>query len=50
MAEGLRVIDEGLKPGERVVVDGLLRVRPGSPRRVRVEGAASVAPPPPAKP
>ncbi len=49
MAEGLRVIEEGLKPGERVVVDGLLRVRPGSPVRVRGEGAASPAPPPPAK-
>lgn len=48
MAEGLRVIEEGLKPGERVVVDGLLRVRPGSPVRVKGEGAAP-APPTPAK-
>lgn len=49
MAEGLRVIEEGLKPGERIVVDGLLRVRPGSPVRVKGEGAASAAPAQPAK-
>jgi len=42
MAEGLRAIEDGLKPGERVVVDGLLRVRPGSPVRVKGEGAAPV--------
>lgn len=29
--DGLRVVDEGLKPGERIVVGGLQRVRPGSP-------------------
>jgi membrane fusion protein, multidrug efflux system len=27
--DGLRVIKEGLKPGENVIVEGLLRVRPG---------------------
>jgi len=27
--DGLRVIEEGLKPGERVIVNGLLQVRPG---------------------
>lgn len=27
--EGLRVVDDGLKPGERIVVNGLQRVRPG---------------------
>jgi membrane fusion protein (multidrug efflux system) len=27
----LWIIEEGLKPGERVVVDGLLRVQPGAP-------------------
>ncbi len=43
MAEGLRVIEEGLKPGERIVVDGLLRVRPGSPVRVKGEGAPPAA-------
>jgi RND family efflux transporter MFP subunit len=29
--DGLRVISEGLKPGETIVVNGLQRVRPGSP-------------------
>ena len=29
--EGMREITDGLKPGERVVVTGLQRVRPGSP-------------------
>jgi multidrug efflux system membrane fusion protein len=29
MIDGLRVVKEGLKPGERVIVEGLLRVRPG---------------------
>ena len=27
--DGLRVVTEGLKPGERIVVNGLQRVRPG---------------------
>jgi RND family efflux transporter MFP subunit len=27
--DGLRVIEEGVKPGERVIVNGLLQVRPG---------------------
>ena len=29
VADGLRVIETGLKPGENVVINGLLRVRPG---------------------
>jgi len=29
--DGLRVIEEGLQPGERVIVNGLLQVRPGIP-------------------
>jgi len=29
--DGLRVISDGLKPGETIVVSGLQRVRPGSP-------------------
>jgi multidrug efflux system membrane fusion protein len=29
--DGLRVIEDGLKPGELIVVNGLQRVRPGSP-------------------
>ena len=27
--EGLRVVDSGLAPGDRIVVNGLQRVRPG---------------------
>lgn len=29
--DGLRVVRDGLKPGERIVVNGLQRVRPGAP-------------------
>jgi len=29
MIDGLRVVKEGLKPGEQVIVEGLIRVRPG---------------------
>src|SRR6266567_2001292 len=29
MIDGLRVVKEGLKPGEQVIVEGLMRVRPG---------------------
>lgn len=30
MVDGLRVVKEGLKPGEQIIVEGLLRVRPGA--------------------
>src|SRR4051812_23864039 len=29
LADGLRIVNSGLQPGERVVVNGLMRVRPG---------------------
>ncbi|HVY69929.1 MAG TPA: efflux RND transporter periplasmic adaptor subunit, partial [Verrucomicrobiae bacterium] len=29
MIDGLRVVKEGLKPGDSIIVEGLLRVRPG---------------------
>ena len=29
LVDGLRVVNSGLKPGEDVVINGLLRVRPG---------------------
>lgn len=29
VVDGLRIVETGLKPGERVVVNGLMRVRPG---------------------
>lgn len=49
MIDGLRVVREGLKPGERIIVNGLQRVRPGmvvKPRMVPMEGepAAAAAP------
>ncbi len=42
MIDGLRAVREGLKGGERIVVNGLQRVRPGmavTPRMVPMEGA-----------
>jgi membrane fusion protein, multidrug efflux system len=44
--DGLRVINSGLKAGERIVVNGLQRVRPGdtvSPQPVAMTKAAGVA-------
>jgi RND family efflux transporter MFP subunit len=29
MVDGLRIVEEGLKPGERVIINGMLLVRPG---------------------
>lgn len=29
LSDGLRTVDSGIKPGERVVINGLMRVRPG---------------------
>ncbi|MBN8284115.1 efflux RND transporter periplasmic adaptor subunit [Zoogloea sp.] len=46
LQEGLRVVEDGLKPGERIVVNGLQRVRPGdpvTPHPVAMEGSAPVA-------
>ena len=31
LVDGLRIVDSGVKPGERIVVNGLQRVRPGAP-------------------
>src|SRR3954470_1373466 len=39
--DGLRTVDSGLKPGERVVINGLMRVRPGM--KVAATNAAMVA-------
>ncbi len=41
VVDGLRVIDSGLQPGERVVINGLMRVRPGM--KVAATNAAMVA-------
>ena len=47
-AQGLRIVTQGLAPGERIVVDGLQRVRPGmlvapqpQPMKVAAAGAGS---------
>jgi multidrug efflux pump subunit AcrA (membrane-fusion protein) len=42
--DGLRIVEDGLKPGERLVVDGMLRSRPG----VTVEPKAGEMTPAPA--
>src|SRR5690606_9641229 len=31
MAEGLRIVNDGLKAGEKIIVNGLQRARPGQP-------------------
>jgi membrane fusion protein (multidrug efflux system) len=36
------VITDGLKPGDRVIVDGIQHIRPGAP--VRIQGAKAAAP------
>ena len=46
----LWVIESGLKPGEKVIVEGLQKVKPGmkvSAKTVKPEAAASLAPSPP---
>lgn len=51
---GMRVVADGLKAGELVVVNGLQRVRPGAPLNAQVlqvdEKGMPIAPPPPALP
>ncbi len=47
--DGKRIIREGLKPGEQVIVNGLQRVRPGMPVKPVTE-TASTAPAPQEKP
>ena len=52
VVEGLRTIQSGLKPGERVVINGLMRVRPGmkvAAKTVPMVVAESVAPVPAAR-
>ena len=47
LADGLRVVNEGLKPGEKIIVNGLQRARPGSevtPEVVPMEKADDVKP------
>ena len=42
----LTVVSEGVKPGEKVVVDGQLRLAPGAPVSILGEGGAKGAEPP----
>jgi multidrug efflux system membrane fusion protein len=47
LVDGLRIIDSGVQPGERVVVNGLMRVRPGmkvAPTLSDMTAADSVTP------
>ena len=47
--DGLRVVTKGLKAGERIVVNGLQRVRPGAlvaPQTVTMDAKAEVQPQP----
>jgi membrane fusion protein (multidrug efflux system) len=44
------VITGGLKPGDRVIVDGMVKARPGTPVKVVDAAAATAAQPGPAKP
>src|SRR4051812_16929614 len=41
VVDGLRTVESGLKPGERVVINGMMRVRPGM--KVAATNAAMVA-------
>jgi multidrug efflux system membrane fusion protein len=44
-SEGLRVVTSGLQPGERIVVNGLQRIRPGAlvaPQAVSMDGKPAV--------
>ena len=41
------IITSGLKPGDRVIVDGMVKARPGAPVRIADAAAAAAAPPQP---
>ncbi|MBB6135548.1 multidrug efflux system membrane fusion protein [Massilia aurea] len=48
--DGLRIVREGLKPGEKIVVNGLQRVRPGAPIAAQVVPMVATAAPAAATP
>ena len=48
VVDGLRVVRSGLKPGEKVVVNGLQRVRPGAPITAQTVPMVAAAAPAPA--
>jgi RND family efflux transporter MFP subunit len=45
--DGMRVIEKGLEPTDHVIVDGLLRARPGAKVNPQMEGAEPAAQTPP---
>jgi multidrug efflux pump subunit AcrA (membrane-fusion protein) len=45
---GLRVIKDGLAPGDRVIVNGLMRARAGQKVTAQDQGAPTPPPPKPA--
>jgi membrane fusion protein, multidrug efflux system len=48
LSDGLRVIREGVKPGERVITAGIQRARPGitvKPQEASAPATGGVAPP-----
>ena len=45
VASDRAVLSGGLEPGERVVVEGVLKVRPGAPVAIAPAGSAGTAPP-----
>jgi multidrug efflux system membrane fusion protein len=49
-ADGLRVVRTGLKSGERIVVSGLQRVKPGATLAPQIVAMGADLPPPAAKP
>jgi membrane fusion protein (multidrug efflux system) len=46
MSEGDFVIEEGLKPGDQVIVNGLQKIRPGAPVKAVEWNPAGNAPAP----
>jgi membrane fusion protein (multidrug efflux system) len=46
MSEGDFVIEEGLKPGDQVIVNGLQKIRPGAPVKAVEWSPAGNAPAP----
>jgi len=49
LAHGLRVIETGLRPDDRVVVGGLMRAIPGQKVEAQMQEPSAAATPPPAK-
>ncbi len=49
-SEALAVIEEGISAGDKVVIDGLLKIRPGSKPEVREADLSSFRAPAPAEP